>query len=128
LSDKQLDEYLEHFEWEEIGEYGDESTIELWENMLDGLIASTALNSAENDGSLDSEATTEGNFNGDLDRDCHITGEGATTANNSDNCLPFTTPRLGTHADPIPVADQQPYPEENDPDFPQEKRLTGIRA
>ncbi|ETK87025.1 hypothetical protein L915_08448 [Phytophthora nicotianae] len=117
LSDEQLNEYLADFDWAEIEEYGDENIIEFWGIKFDRPSTTTALNSGDNDGTIDFEAATEGGLNGDLDRNCCIAGEGTAIANNPDNCLPFTTPRLGTHADTIAVADRQPYPEENDPVF-----------
>ncbi|GMF32167.1 unnamed protein product [Phytophthora fragariaefolia] len=40
----------------------------------------------------------------------------------------FVTTRLGSYADPIPETNRQPYPSYNDPRFPQETHLTGIRA
>ncbi|GMF67752.1 unnamed protein product [Phytophthora fragariaefolia] len=41
LSHNQLDEYLEHFDWEEVGECGNESTLEMWCKMLDTPRATT---------------------------------------------------------------------------------------
>ncbi|EGZ19145.1 hypothetical protein PHYSODRAFT_463514, partial [Phytophthora sojae] len=53
-----LDEYLEHFDREEIGEYGDEATVGLWSNILETpRSASTSSNTAEG-GDASAEAGT----------------------------------------------------------------------
>jgi hypothetical protein len=46
LSDQHLSEYLEHFDWEEIGEYGDEDTIDMWSSILDTLNTTTGTTSS----------------------------------------------------------------------------------
>ncbi|KAF4036268.1 hypothetical protein GN244_ATG11685 [Phytophthora infestans] len=88
LNNRQLDEYLEHFDWEEIGEYGDEATVEMWEILKEPVWMKNARNE------------------------------------NEDTATPFTTTRIGSHADPIPAPSRQPYPQNNDTNFPQEKRLS----
>ncbi|GMF47606.1 unnamed protein product [Phytophthora fragariaefolia] len=138
LSDRQLDEYLEHFDWGEIGEYGDEETIGLWSNILEtprtssSSCCSASSSNADGDGTSPEAGTSVGRGTSDCDADQHggnPSGGGATDSANSStgNGAPFATTRLGSHADPIPPANRRPYPPDNDPCFPQAKRYTGIR-
>jgi hypothetical protein len=137
LSDQHLDEYLEHFDWEEIGEYGDEYTIDMWSNVLDAPNTTTGTSStiAGKPGTADdSGANAESNASegdGEVGQSDSTAAEDDTTGaanNDAGDGSPFTTIRLGTYADSIPAANRLPYPPENDPNFPQEKRLEGIRA
>ncbi|KAF4036262.1 hypothetical protein GN244_ATG11678 [Phytophthora infestans] len=112
LNNRQLDEYLEHFDWEEIGEYGDEATVEMWESILNTPRIFTSSSSIVN-----ADPSTE------------RTGVDENARNeNEDTATPFTTTRIGSHADPIPAPSRQPYPQNNDTNFPQEKRLSEIRS
>ncbi|KAL3669560.1 hypothetical protein V7S43_004947 [Phytophthora oleae] len=111
LNNRQLDEYLEHFDWEEIGDYGDEATVGTWSSILNTPRIST---SSSSNGSGDADPTTG------ADENARNAAEDTTT--------PFTTTRIGSHADPIPAPNRQSYPQNNDPSFPQEKRLSGIRS
>ncbi|KAL3664105.1 hypothetical protein V7S43_010989 [Phytophthora oleae] len=55
LNNRQLDEYLEHFDWEEIGDYGDEATVGTWSSILNTPKIST---SSSSNGSGDSDPNT----------------------------------------------------------------------
>lgn len=134
ISSEQLDEYLEQFDWEEIGDYGDEATVGVWSNILNTRRITTSSSGGVESSSVDAEpdatATTGdssrcANENGTIAGEAGATDDADSTAGNA---LPFTTTRLGTCADPIPEPNRQPYPRNDDKNFPQEKCLTGIRA
>ncbi|KUF78061.1 hypothetical protein AM587_10002616 [Phytophthora nicotianae] len=129
LSDRQLDEYLEHFDWEEIGEYGDEDTVGIWSTIFETprLTNTDSIGTAEGE----NESNSISNERNGVDENCtNAGGEDATSNERSSPCndLPFTTTRLGSHKDTIPPPNRQPYPPYNNLDFPQQQRLTGIRA
>ncbi|ETI53677.1 hypothetical protein PPTG_07983 [Phytophthora nicotianae INRA-310] len=130
VSEQQMEEYLEQFDWEEVGEYGDEDTVALWNTILNPPSNSTSVTSNQND----SEASTDSHTSASdgVSNTGAVPQESSTQANNTNTNANtgshFTTKRLGSCGEPIPVANKQPYPSENDPLFPQEKSLTGIRA
>ncbi|KAK1933796.1 hypothetical protein P3T76_011556 [Phytophthora citrophthora] len=113
LSNTLLEEYLEHFDWEEIGEYGDEATVGIWDRILN---APRVFTSSNTNG--DTGYNSSANMGDDTDENAR--NEGATE--------PFTTTRIGSHADPIPAPNRQPFPQNNDTNFLQKKRLSGIRS
>ncbi|KAG3085103.1 hypothetical protein PI125_g19337 [Phytophthora idaei] len=128
LSDKQLDDYLEHFDWEEIGEYGNKDTVVMRSTIFD--TPRTTTRSSSNAGGGNESGTTVNEGDG-VDQNGINAGEDGTTDNensNSGNGSRFSTTRLESHANPIPPANRQPYPPDNNPNFSQEKQLTGIRA
>ncbi|KAG2971253.1 hypothetical protein PC119_g23432 [Phytophthora cactorum] len=110
LSTTELDEYLEEFVWEEFGDDGDEETVGVWDRILGATRSSSANGNGEGTGADINSA------------------EGAGADGSSGRDLPLITSRLGSFADSIPAADRREFPGDNEPDFPQEKRLSGIRA
>ncbi|KAG2989061.1 hypothetical protein PC120_g23247 [Phytophthora cactorum] len=106
----ELDEYLEEFVWEEFGDDGDEETVGVWDRILGATRSSSANGNGEGTGADINSA------------------EGAGADGSSGRDLPLITSRLGSFADSIPAADRREFPGDNEPDFPQEKRLSGIRA
>ncbi|EGZ26291.1 hypothetical protein PHYSODRAFT_390637, partial [Phytophthora sojae] len=53
-----LDEYLEHFDWEEIGEYGDEVTVGLWSNLFETPRSASTSSSTAEGGDASTQAGT----------------------------------------------------------------------
>ncbi|ETI56999.1 hypothetical protein F443_00643 [Phytophthora nicotianae P1569] len=122
LSGSLLEEYLDHFDWEEFGDDGDEETIGVWGSILN----TSRITSHEGDD--DADERSFGTYNGgDLDGDEDESANQGNPGCSRVGTSRFTTKR-GTYEDLIPAADRRPYPETNDPAFPQEKKLTGIRA
>ncbi|KAF4030581.1 hypothetical protein GN244_ATG17625 [Phytophthora infestans] len=127
ISEQQMEQYLEQFDWKEIREYGDEDTVDMWNIFLNPPCNSTSVTSNQNG--------SEAGFDSDTSAGDGVTNPGAVsqesandTNTNADTGLHLTTERLGSCGESIPVANKQHYPSENDPLFPQEKFLTGIRA
>ncbi|KAG3004521.1 hypothetical protein PC120_g18500 [Phytophthora cactorum] len=110
LSATELDVYLEEFVWEEFGDDGDEETVGVWDRILGATRSSSANGNGEGTGADSNSA------------------EGAGADGSSGRDSPLITSRLGSYADSIPAADRREFPGDNEPDFPQEKRLSVIRA
>ncbi|KAG3051870.1 hypothetical protein PC121_g17604 [Phytophthora cactorum] len=106
----ELDVYLEEFVWEEFGDDGDEETVGVWDRILGATRSSSANGNGEGTGADSNSA------------------EGAGADGSSGRDSPLITSRLGSYADSIPAADRREFPGDNEPDFPQEKRLSVIRA
>ncbi|KAG2825086.1 hypothetical protein PC113_g11406 [Phytophthora cactorum] len=114
----ELDEYLEEFVWEEFGDDGDEETVGVWDRIL----GATRSSSANGNGTGADSNSAEG-----AGADSN-SAEGAGADGSSGRDSPLITSRLGSFADYIPAADRREFPGDNEPDFPQDKRLSGIRA
>ncbi|GMF41483.1 unnamed protein product [Phytophthora fragariaefolia] len=113
-------------------DFDDDLVLMFWETSSSSYCSASSSN-ADGDGTSAEAGRSVGRGTSDCDADQHggnPSGDGATDSatNSTGNGAPFATTRLGSHADPSPAANRRPYPPDNDPCFPQEKRYTGIRA
>ncbi|ETP37450.1 hypothetical protein F442_14739 [Phytophthora nicotianae P10297] len=90
VSEQQMEEYLEQFDWEEVGEYGDEDTVALWNTILNPPSNRTSVTSNQND----SEASTDSHTSASdgVSNTGAVPQESSTQANNTN-----TNANTGSH-------------------------------